>query len=120
MCLGEDDVILTDVYMVESGSYLDENNNFVYLEKENKVYIRTINLGDFISKNLNINDKNIILKAKELYDYFYKYASLHTKQNIEELTKKAQRGWTWFQNKESIKEKLEIYDENNIKILRWF
>lgn len=126
--------------------YIDENGDYVYSTKGSKVDIYCTDIWDFVEclygrdvewedikkkfkfeLNYSIKEQreereNIILnEAKEAYEDIKKIEDDMYEKELSDMTKNAEKGWTWFQNKDVDKNEKpnyhvyytwKIYDEN--------
>lgn len=117
-------------------TYLDEDGNFVLSTMGYKIDISCISVWDFVERLVNINDpdnwKNIerkfkfdltysyephryeradlILKeAREAFDYITQIKENSYNKYLKEAVLNAEKGWTWFQNKDVDKGEIPNY-----------
>ena len=119
--------IIKEGYWDGPYSYIDHQGNWVYSSEDNKVDIYCTEIEDFVSDQINIHDPNnwenikskfvskltcyrkesadekfgcIIKQAREAYDMMYEINKSFYDKALIEMVKNAEKGWTWFQNKD--------------------
>lgn len=108
-------------------SYLDEDGNWVESSKGTKIDIWTMDIWDFVERQLDINEDTdfesikekikfdlsgtkennqkytidpLLKKAKEAFDEINKIENDLYQRALDDMIENAKKGWTWFQNKE--------------------
>ena len=108
-------------------SYLDEDGNWVESSKGTKIDIWTMDIWDFVERQLDINEDTdfesikekikfelvgtkennqkytidpLLKKAKEAFDEINKIENDLYQKALDDMIENAKKGWTWFQNKE--------------------
>jgi len=99
--------------------YIDEDGNYVYSTKGNKVDIWSTEIWDFV-ENLHMRNttweeikvkfkfegidkdriERVLLEAKEAFDDITKIENDLYEKELIEMVENAGKGWKWFQNKE--------------------
>ena len=108
-------------------SYLDEDGNWIESSKGTKIDIWTMDIWDFVGRQLDINEDTdfesikekikfdlsgtkennqkytidpLLKKAKEAFDEINKIENDLYQKALDDMIENAKKGWTWFQNKE--------------------
>ena len=102
--------------------YIDEDDNYVTSTEKDKIDIHCLSIWDFIEQHTNLpweevkkkfkfklnysgpqkseREEAILKKAKEAYDEHIKIENECYERSLQSMIKNAEKGWTWFQNKE--------------------
>lgn len=101
-------------------SYIDEDDNYVTSTEGDKIDIHCLDIEGFIESNDHLlweelkekfifkftyvnkkeREDGVLKIAKEAYDEHIKIEQECYQRSLESMIKNAEKGWTWFQNKE--------------------
>lgn len=101
-------------------SYIDEDDNYVTSTEGDKIDIHCLDIEGFIERNDHLlweelkekfifkftyvnkkeREDGVLKIAKEAYDEHIKIEQECYQRSLESMIKNAEKGWTWFQNKE--------------------
>ena len=101
-------------------AYIDEDDNYVTSTEGDKIDIHCLDIEGFIERNDHLlweelkekfifkftyvnkkeREDGVLKIAKEAYDEHIKIEQECYQRSLESMIKNAEKGWTWFQNKE--------------------